>query len=55
MSRGTMFGLYAWIESHLGVDPLYLWSSRAPVQRTLRWDSIELSSGEPTFKFRGWF
>lgn len=54
--RGTMFGLYAWIESHLGVDPLYLWSSRAPAQRTtLRWDSIELSSGEPTFKFRGWF
>ncbi|MBL9204229.1 MAG: glycosyl hydrolase 115 family protein [Opitutaceae bacterium] len=54
--RGTMFGLYALIESHLGVDPLYRWSSRAPAHRTsLSWDSIQLSSGEPTFKFRGWF
>jgi hypothetical protein len=54
--RGTMFGLYAFIEEKLGVDPLYFWSSRAPQPRaTLAWDRVKLSSGEPTFKFRGWF
>jgi len=54
--RGTMFGLYAFIESHLGVDPLSFWSSRTPkTHSTLAWDSVSLGSGEPTFKFRGWF
>ena len=54
--RGTMFGLYAFIEKFLGVDPLHFWSSRAPQSRAiLAWDVIKLSSGEPTFKFRGWF
>ncbi|MBM3890922.1 MAG: hypothetical protein FJ388_17565, partial [Verrucomicrobia bacterium] len=54
--RGTMFGLYAFIEKYLGVDPLYYWASRPPQKRaTLAWDSVKLSSGEPTFKFRGWF
>jgi len=54
--RGTMFGLYAFIEEKLGVDPLYFWSSRTPQPRaTLAWDNVKLSSGEPTFKFRGWF
>lgn len=54
--RGTMFGLYAFIEQYLGVDPLYFWASRPPTPRaTLAWDQVKLSSGEPTFKFRGWF
>ena len=54
--RGTMFGLYAFIEKYLGVDPLYYWASRPPPKRaTLAWDTVKLSSGEPTFKFRGWF
>lgn len=54
--RGTMFGLYAFIEKYLGVDPLYYWVSRPPRKRaTLAWDTVKLSSGEPTFKFRGWF
>jgi len=54
--RGTMFGLYAFIEQYLGVDPLYYWSSRPPKKRaTLAWKSVKISSGEPTFKFRGWF
>ena len=54
--RGTMFGLYAFIEQYLGVDPLYFWASRPPQPRaTLAWDSVELGSGEPTFRYRGWF
>lgn len=54
--RGTMFGLYAFIEKYLGVDPLYYWASRPPQKReTLAWDTVKLSSGGPTFRFRGWF
>lgn len=54
--RGTMFGLYAFIEKYLGVDPLYYWASRPPNPRaTLAWDRVELLGGEPTFRFRGWF
>ncbi|MCX7886373.1 MAG: glycosyl hydrolase 115 family protein [Verrucomicrobiae bacterium] len=54
--RGTMFGLYAFIEKHLGVDPFYYWASRPlPKRSTLAWDRIELGAAEPTFKFRGWF
>ncbi|MBI5770338.1 MAG: glycosyl hydrolase 115 family protein [Verrucomicrobia bacterium] len=54
--RGTMFGLYAFIEKHLGVDPLWFWASRPPPPRaTLTWDTVKLSSGEPSFRFRGWF
>jgi hypothetical protein len=54
--RGTMFGLYTFIEQHLGVDPLYFWASRPPAPRaTLSWDSVKFSSSEPSFKFRGWF
>jgi len=54
--RGTMFGLYAFIEQYLGVDPLHFWASRPPPPRaTLAWDSVQLRSDEPTFRFRGWF
>jgi len=54
--RGTMFGLYAFIEKYVGVDPLYYWKSRPPQKRAkLAWDGVKISSGEPTFKFRGWF
>ncbi len=54
--RGTMFGLYAFIEKYLGVDPLYYWASRSPQKREkLAWDNVTIVSGEPTFKFRGWF
>ncbi len=54
--RGTMFGLYAFVEKYLGVDPLYFWASRPPQSRaTLAWPEVKLSSGEPTFKYRGWF
>ena len=55
-ARGTMFGVYAFIERCLKVDPLYFWSGREPARRAeLRWDSVALESGSPSFKFRGWF
>lgn len=54
--RGTMFGLYAFIEQYLEVDPLYFWSSRPPQKRaSLAWDNVRLRSHAPTFRFRGWF
>ncbi len=55
-ARGTMFGVYAFCEEYLKVDPLYVWSSREPAKRPeLKWDAVSLESGAPTFKFRGWF
>jgi len=55
-ARGTMFGIYAFIEKYLKVDPLGFWSGREPEKReALRWDSVSLVSGSPAFKFRGWF
>lgn len=54
--RGTMFGLYTFIEKYLEVDPLHFWASRPPRPRaSLAWDEVKLVSGEPSFKFRGWF
>jgi hypothetical protein len=54
--RGTMFGLYAFIERYVGVDPLYFWASRRPQRRaTLVWDNVQLRSDGPSFRFRGWF
>ncbi len=55
-TRGTMFGVYAFIEKFLKVDPMGFWSGCEPEKRpALRWDSVALVSGAPTFKFRGWF
>ena len=54
--RGTMFGLYAFLEQYLGVDPLYFWSDRPPRKRDrLAWPSVQIAGDEPTFRFRGWF
>ncbi len=55
-ARGTMFGLYDFIEQYVHVDPLGFWSGREPEKRSeLRWDSVSIISGPPAFKFRGWF
>ncbi|GAB3180632.1 glycosyl hydrolase 115 family protein [Telluribacter humicola] len=54
--RGTMFGIYHFLEEYLRVDPLYFWSDREPEKRTtLSWNRVLLSAGKPTFKYRGWF
>lgn len=54
--RGTMFGLYDFIEHYLGIDPLSAWTSRPPPKRPiLAWDGVKLESAGPSFRFRGWF
>jgi hypothetical protein len=53
---GAAFGVYAFAERYLGVDPLYFWSGREPARReALRWEKVALEAGEPSFRYRGWF
>jgi hypothetical protein len=55
-ARGTIFGVYAFLEQYVGVDPLYFWTGREPRPRpALSWESVSLNSGEPAFRYRGWF
>ena len=55
-ARGTMFGLYDFIERYLKVDPLAFWNGVPyPKTDTLAWDAVEIHQPSPTFKFRGWF
>ena len=55
-ARGTMSGVYAFIETYLKVDPLGFWSGHEPAKRSgLKWNAVSLVSGTPSFKFRGWF
>ncbi len=55
-ARGTMFGVYAFIEQVLKVDPLGFWSGRVPAKRAeLTWREVALEAGAPSFKYRGWF
>ncbi|MEI7424034.1 MAG: glycosyl hydrolase 115 family protein [Prolixibacteraceae bacterium] len=54
--RGTMFGIFHFIEKYLDVDPLYFWSGREPQKRsTLSWDLVSITTDGPSVKFRGWF
>ncbi|WP_020530290.1 glycosyl hydrolase 115 family protein [Flexithrix dorotheae] len=55
-ARGTMFGVYYFLEKHLGVDPFYWWKEIEPKpQDQLTFENIDYLSEEPDFKFRGWF
>ena len=55
-ARGTMFGLYDFIERYLKVDPLAFWNGTPyPKVETLAWDAVEIRQAPPTFRFRGWF
>lgn len=54
--RGAMFGLYRFSEQYLSVDPMYFWTGRNPPPRDqLAWKEVHIESGEPTFRYRGWF
>jgi len=54
--RGTMFGIYDFIEHYLGVDPLYYWTDYEPEeQKELSWATIDINQQEPDFQYRGWF
>jgi hypothetical protein len=55
--RGTIFAIYQFSQSVLGVDPMYLWTDKQPDKRV----SIPLGDGfthtwpSPVFKYRGFF
>jgi Ni/Co efflux regulator RcnB len=55
--RGTIYAIYEFSESILGVDPMYLWTDKQPAKRV----SIALPADfaktypSPVFKYRGFF
>lgn len=54
--RGTMFGVYEFIEKFLGVDPLYFFTNVEPQKRgEVVLADAQFVSKTPTVKYRGWF
>ncbi|MBL8227858.1 MAG: glycosyl hydrolase 115 family protein [Bryobacterales bacterium] len=54
--RGTIYAVYSFCETYLGVDPLHFWTGREPTKRDrLVWDRVAIESGAPDFCYRGWF
>ena len=55
--RGTIYAIYQFSQSYLGVDPMYLWTDKQPEKRS----SIPLPTDfdrvypKPVFKYRGFF
>ena len=55
--RGTIYAIYQFSQTYLGVDPMYLWTDKQPERRT----SIELPTDfthvypSPAFRYRGFF
>jgi hypothetical protein len=55
--RGTIYAIYQFSQSYLGVDPMYLWTDKEPERRP----SIELPADfahvypSPVFRYRGFF
>ena len=55
-TRGTMWGIYDFLETCLSCDPMYLWTDKQPQSRSeIVLHDVSLSSDGPAFKFRGWF
>jgi hypothetical protein len=55
--RGTIFAIYQFSQSVLGVDPMYLWTDKQPAKRasiTLPADFARIYPS-PVFKYRGFF
>lgn len=55
--RGTIYAIYQFSQTVLGIDPMYLWTDKQPEKRS----SIPLPEGfariypKPVFRFRGFF
>jgi hypothetical protein len=55
--RGTIFAIYEFSQTYLGIDPMYLWTDKQPEKRS----SITLPAGflkvfpRPVFRYRGFF
>ena len=55
-ARGTMFGIYDFIETYLGVDPLSFWNDTPmPAKQNLSWEEVSIQRNSPDVKFRGLF
>ncbi len=55
--RGTIYAIYQFSQSVLGVDPMYLWTDKQPAKRAsipLRADFAH-TFPSPVFKYRGFF
>ncbi|MGA7245317.1 MAG: glycosyl hydrolase 115 family protein [Terracidiphilus sp.] len=55
--RGTIYAIYQFSQTVLGVDPMYLWTDKHPAQRnsiTLPADFARIYP-KPVFKYRGFF
>jgi len=55
--RGTIYAIYQFSQSYLGIDPMYLWTDKRPEKRssiTLPSDFAQVSP-QPVFKYRGFF
>jgi hypothetical protein len=55
--RGTIYAIYQFSQTVLGVDPMYLWTDKQPEKRssiTLPADFAHVYS-KPVFKYRGFF
>jgi hypothetical protein len=55
--RGSIYAAYALSEEILGVDPWYFWVDREPAPKSSIAvpEGLNIKSGVPTFKYRGWF
>jgi Glycosyl hydrolase family 115/Glycosyl hydrolase family 67 N-terminus len=55
--RGTIYAIYQFSQSVLGIDPMYLWTDKQPVKRAaiaLPKDFVK-TYPSPVFKYRGFF
>jgi hypothetical protein len=53
--RGAIYAIYEFAERFLGVEPLHYWVDQEPPRRSQVVISTEVTSGPPTFRYRGWF
>src|ERR1700733_14504669 len=55
--RGTIFAVYEFSQSVLGVDPMYLWTDKEPAKRAsiVLPENFAKTYPSPVFKYRGFF
>jgi Glycosyl hydrolase family 115 len=55
--RGTIFAIYQFSQSVLGVDPMYLWTDKQPAKRAsiALHDDFAHAYPSPVFRYRGFF
>ncbi|MFZ0392487.1 MAG: glycosyl hydrolase 115 family protein [Terracidiphilus sp.] len=55
--RGTIYAIYQFSQSILGVDPMYLWTDKQPEKRTSITlpEDFDKTFPKPVFRYRGFF